>query len=67
MDVILGFTEMGLETSLEVRIGRLFDHLRGRLHDLLFGVIDVPQLVHEQVIEISDVFIKQAHGHRRSL
>ncbi|MGA7102988.1 MAG: hypothetical protein WB019_22475, partial [Pseudolabrys sp.] len=38
-----------------------FDHVRQRLHDLFFGVIDIAQLMHEEVVESFDVFTEQAH------
>src|SRR5262249_54166656 len=38
------------------------DHLRQRLHDLFFRVIDVAQRVHEQIIHGLDVFRKEAHA-----
>src|SRR5262249_18754095 len=62
LDVVLGFAEMRFEPLLETRIRRFFDHVGQSLHDLLFGVVDVAQLVHEQVIECFNVFAKKAHG-----
>ena len=64
-DVVFGLSEMSFETSFEAGIGRFFDHLRQRLHDLVFGVVDVPQLVHEQIIQRFDIFTKQSHDHPR--
>ena len=64
LHVVLGLVEMGLEALLELRVGRLLDHLRQRFHDLLLGVVDVLQLMHEQVVHGLDVFGKQSHcGH----
>jgi hypothetical protein len=39
---------VGQKALLELLVGRLLGHFRQRLHELLFGIIDVPQLVHEQ-------------------
>ena len=52
---------MGLKALLQLRISRLLDHLRQRFHDLLFGIVDVLQLVHEQVVHRLDVFREQSH------
>jgi hypothetical protein len=60
--VVFGFAEMRLESLLEPGILCFLDHLGQRLHDLLFGVVDVTQLMHEEVIESFDVFAEQAHG-----
>jgi hypothetical protein len=59
--VVLGLAEMRLKRLFELRIVRLFDHFRECLHDLLLGVIDVAQHVHEQAIHRLDVFGKEAH------
>jgi hypothetical protein len=56
-----GFIEMGQKTLLELLVGCLFRHFRKRLHELLLGIIDVLQLVHEQVVHGSDVFGKESH------
>jgi hypothetical protein len=47
---------------LELRITRFIDHLGQRLHDLFFGVVDVAQRVHEQIVHRLDVFREEAHG-----
>jgi hypothetical protein len=52
---------MGEETLLELRVGGLFRHDRKRFHELLLGVVDVLQLMHEQVVHGFDVFAKQSH------
>src|SRR5262249_50076678 len=41
---------------------RLLDHVGQRFHDLLLGVIDIAQRVHEQIIERLDISGKQTHG-----
>src|SRR5262249_10898714 len=45
--VIFGFAQVGLKSLFELRITRLLDHFRQRFHDLLLGVVDVAQRVHE--------------------
>src|SRR5690349_18461299 len=62
LHMILGFAEMGFEPLFEARVRGFFDHVGQSLHDLLFGVVDVAQLVHEQIIECFDVFTKKSHG-----
>ena len=59
--VVLCLAQMRLETALELRVGCFVDHLRQRLHDLLFRVVDVAQRVREQVVHCLDVFRKEAH------
>jgi hypothetical protein len=51
-----------LKRLLELLVGRFFDHLRQRFEDLVFGIVNVAQSVHEQVVHRFDVFGKQAHG-----
>jgi hypothetical protein len=60
--MVLGFPEMGFESLFEARVLGLFDHVGQSLYDLLFGVVDIAQLMHEQIIECFDVFAKKAHG-----
>jgi hypothetical protein len=60
--VIFGLAQMTLKTLLELRIGGFFDHIRQRFHDLLLGVVDVAQGMHEQVVHAFDVFGEQSHG-----
>ena len=60
--VLLGLPEMLLEALPQLRIGALPDHLGQRLRDLLLGVVDVLQLMHEQVVHRLDVFAEQSHG-----
>ena len=43
--------QMLFEAGLEIRILRGLGHLRQRLHDLLFGVVDVLEGIEEQVLE----------------
>jgi hypothetical protein len=50
-----GFFEMGLETLREIAIGRLVDHLRQRLGDLLLGIIYVLQPMQQQIVHRLDV------------
>jgi hypothetical protein len=57
----LGLIEMRQKTLLELLVGGLFRHFRQRLHELLFGIIDILQLVHEQVVHGFDVFGKESH------
>ena len=61
LHVGLGFVEMRQEALLELLVGRLLGHLRQRLHELLLGIIDVLQLVHEQIVHGFDVFGKKSH------
>ena len=51
LDVTRGLAKVFLEAGLQLRIGCLVDHLRKRLFDLLFGVIDVAQRVDEEVVQ----------------
>ncbi len=62
LDLVLRLGQVGLEALLELRVRRLLDHLRQRLGDLVLGVVDVLQCVHEQVIHRLDVRREQAHG-----
>ena len=50
-DLLLGFGQVVLERFAELVAPRRSCHLRQRLHQLLFGVIDVPQFVHERIVE----------------
>ena len=56
-----GFIEMGQKALLELLIRRLLGHFRKRLHELLLGVVDVLQLVHEQIVHGFDVFSEESH------
>ena len=58
LDLVLGFREVRLKALLELRIGRLVDHLRQRLRDLVLGIVDVLQRVHEQVVKVVMSFEK---------
>ena len=60
--VVFGLAQMRLEILLELRIACLLDHLWQGLHDLLLGVIDVAQRVHEQIVHGFDVFREEAHA-----
>ena len=53
---------MRLERLLQLRIARLLDHLRQRLGDLLFGVVDVLQRMDEQIVQRFDILRKKTHG-----
>jgi hypothetical protein len=59
--VVFGLAQMRLEPLLELRVRGFFNHLGQRLHDLLFGVVDVAQGVHEKVVHILDVLREEAH------
>ena len=61
LDLLVGFFEMSFQTLRQIAVGRLIDHLRQRLGDLLLGVIDVLQTVQQQVVHRLDVFRKQSH------
>ena len=52
---------MLLEAGAQLRIGRLLDHVGQRLRDLVFGVIEILQTMHEEVIHGLDVFGEKAH------
>jgi hypothetical protein len=54
-DLLLRLAQVRLEALLELRIRRFADHLRQGLRDLLLGVVDILQLVHEKIIERLDV------------
>jgi hypothetical protein len=58
----LGFIEMRQKALFELLVAGLAGHFRKRLHELLLGVIDVLQLMHEQVVHGLDVFAEQSHG-----
>ena len=60
-NVIFGLSEVELEGLLELRIPRLIDHIRQRLQDLFFRIVDVAQRVHEQIIHGLYVFGEEAH------
>src|SRR5262249_51173866 len=66
LHLVPGLRQMRLKRLLELRVGRLFDHLRERFEDLVFGIVDIAQRVHEKVIHRFDVLGKQAHGCRLS-
>ncbi len=57
LDVLPGFFQVRQKALLQLRIGRLIRHFRQRLGELLLGVIDVLQLMHEQVVHGLDVFV----------
>ena len=54
--------QVRFEAVFEVLIRGLLDHVGKVLGDLLLRIIDVPQRVHEQVVEGLYVFCKKAHG-----
>ena len=56
------FGQMLLEARAQLRVRRLLDHVGQRLHDLVLGVIEVLQPVHEQVVEVLDVLAEESHG-----
>jgi hypothetical protein len=60
-DVLLGLLQVRQKALLQLRIGRLICHFRERLGELLLGVINVLQLMHEQVIHGFDVLGEQSH------
>ena len=55
LDLALGLPEVHLEALFELGIGRLRDHVRQRLLDLVLGVVDVLQRVQEQVVASFDI------------
>lgn len=62
LDMAFGLAEVLLQAGFQLRIGSLVDHLRQRLLDLFFGVIDVAKRVDEEVVQRLDVFRKETHG-----
>ena len=50
---------MRLEALFEFATGSLVDHLRRRLHDLTFSVINIAEHMHEEVVECLDVAQKK--------
>ena len=62
----LGFIEVSQKSLLELFVGGLFRHFRKRFHQLLLGIIDVLQLMHEQVVHGLDVFGEESHCGRPS-
>ena len=61
LDVALGFLQVLLEALLQCGVACLADHLRQCLGDLLLGIIDVAQRVHEEIVERFDVLREEAH------
>ena len=61
IDLGIGFFEMRFEAGGEITVGGLLDHLRQRPGDLLLGIIDVLQAVHEHVFHGCDVFGEKSH------
>src|SRR5215210_2922939 len=55
-NLILCLLEVSLKATAQLRVGGLVDHLGQSLRDLVLGVVDVLQLMHEQVIKALDVF-----------
>lgn len=62
LDLAARFQQMRLEPLLQGRGTGLADHLGQGLHDLVFGIIDVAQRMHKQIIQGLDVTGEQAHG-----
>jgi hypothetical protein len=52
---------MSFQPGDEVFVRRLVDHLRQRLEDLLFRVIDILQAVQQQVFHRFDVLGEESH------
>jgi hypothetical protein len=50
---------MGLKPPPELHIVGLFNHLGESQHDLILGIIDIAQHVHEQVAQVFDLFEKK--------
>jgi hypothetical protein len=57
----LGFVKVRQEPLLQLAVSRLFRHFRKRLHELLFRIVDVLQLMHEQIVHGFDVSGEQSH------
>src|SRR5437588_696941 len=55
LDLLIGLLEMRLQTGREIAVGRLIDHLRQRLRDLLLCIINILQAVQEQAVHCLDV------------
>jgi hypothetical protein len=55
LDLTLGLLEMGPKALFQLGVGGLLDHDWQRLQDLMLGVIDVLQRVHEQLVEGVDI------------
>jgi len=56
-----GLVEMSKKALLELLIYRLARHLLQRFLELLLGIVDVLQLVHEQVVQVFDVPGEESH------
>jgi hypothetical protein len=52
---------MSQKALLEQLVGCLAGHFRKRLYELLFGIIDILQLVQEQVVHGLDVLSEESH------
>ncbi len=65
-DLLLGFRKMRLKCLLQLRIIGFFGHVGKRLQDLILGVVDVAQRMHEQIVHSLDIFGKEAHGAKSS-
>ena len=55
LDVAVGLFEVHPEALLQLGVGGLRDHVGQRFFDLVLGVIDVLQRMHEQLVESVDV------------
>ncbi len=53
---------MLLQGILELRIMRRFDHLRQSVGDLVFRVVKVAQLLHEQLLEVFQFHGEKSHS-----
>jgi hypothetical protein len=60
-DLLLGLGQMRLEALLQFRIRRVRNHLRQSLGDLVLGVINVLDLMHEEIVERFDVAGEETH------
>ena len=61
-DLTIRLFQVLFETALQGRIGRFRDHVRQVLRDLLLGIINVLQRMHEEIVQRFYVFGKKAHG-----
>jgi hypothetical protein len=62
VQVAARFGKMMFESRPQLRICGLFDHGRQSLQNPLFGVVDVPERMDEQIIHRFDIFGEEAHN-----
>jgi hypothetical protein len=61
-DLLFRLFEMVFESPAQVPVGGLIDHLGQRFHDLVLGIENILQAVHEKIVHRLDVFAEEAHG-----